>query len=573
MRLVYPPDQYETFENNTFLIGSVELGSTLALNGAKLPLSKQGFFAHRIVLQPGDNPLNLSEQKNDDTVETKSLFIKYKKPPLISELPAQPEFYAPFAFPSQNVGILPGEIILLMCLAPPNAKVMGRIDWLMSHPIELFPISEEIDSREGVFGQLHQVKEPWPQGIQYAAYVHVPSTTSSMPDLSVEYIVAYQQGHLTFEAQGTLSILPGGNRLHGVVTTANAITRTQPNNGARRTPLLSGTAVEITGFEGDFYKVRLNHNDHLWVLKQDIQQQETPVYPLVLPIHCIQTQVDADGFRLIIPIGRAVLYDIVLEADKILITLYGVVSCCDVIHYHPQIQNLGLEQIQWTQTSPETVAIEVRLNTPLEGIYPQYDETQHALVYAIKTAKSREVPFVIVIDPGHGGDETGSTAPDGTPEKDLNLTMALKLQYALSQIPQLKVILTRHQDESVSLAHRVAKAISAKANLLLSLHHNALPDGRDPMTEHGVSTYYYHSFALPLARQLQTALVTGTEFADYGVLYDSLYVCRVMEMPAILLELGFLTHPEDAERCLDTGHQDKVVQNLAEAIKSYIQNR
>jgi N-acetylmuramoyl-L-alanine amidase len=177
--------------------------------------------------------------------------------------------------------------------------------------------------------------------------------------------------------------------------------------------------------------------------------------------------------------------------------------------------------------------------------------------------------FTVVLDPGHGGDEPGATAPNGTPEKDLNLKIALEVIEALKQRPGIRVVLTRNSDESVSLEERIRRATAAKGDLLLSLHHNALPDGRDPLTESGVATFYYHPFALPAAQHFQQNLVAGTGFSDYGILYDSLYMCRVMAMPSLLLELGFLTNPDDAERCLDSAAQKQTASVIARAIEGF----
>jgi N-acetylmuramoyl-L-alanine amidase len=174
---------------------------------------------------------------------------------------------------------------------------------------------------------------------------------------------------------------------------------------------------------------------------------------------------------------------------------------------------------------------------------------------------------VIVIDPGHGGEEFGAKAPDGTPEKALNFHLALGIKRAMEANAGYTVVLTRDEDNEKTLAERVKTAQEAGGHLLLSLHHNALPDGRDPKTERGVATFYYHSFALPFARCFQNVLTNSTEFDDYGVVYDSLHLCRVMTMPSVLLELGFLTYPEDAERCLDPKHQNKVIQAICQGIE------
>jgi N-acetylmuramoyl-L-alanine amidase len=173
----------------------------------------------------------------------------------------------------------------------------------------------------------------------------------------------------------------------------------------------------------------------------------------------------------------------------------------------------------------------------------------------------------ILIDPGHGGTETGSTGPDGTREKTLNLALSLQIAERLRALGY-SVTLTREADTTVSLTERTEQAMPY--DMLLSIHHNALPDGRDPNRAQGLSTYYYHPFSKPLANTLLSMLSPAMAVPAYGLFYDSLALTRVHQCLAVLVEVGFLTHPAEYERLTDPAFQGRFAAQFATAVQAYL---
>lgn len=568
MQLVYPPEGHQTYEQSTFFIGAVAPGARLTLNqSTTIALSEKGFFAHSVSLEPGENHFELTAQLSNGETETQARTLIMKPALDLSQLPQEVSKLQAFLYPQADIGIQAGESLLLVCPAPPNSTVYCRLDPLMSQSLQMSPVSAEPDNRTGIFAQLHHAVAPWSVGALYVLALPIDHDTPPVRNLRVEYTIEFEGEQLVINALGKVTITPFEKHQYATVIHPETVVRTLPYQGARETPLLLGTTVQSAGFFGNWAQLQYMPNKTVWVSAQHLQYVTDPVYPTTVPIHLIQTSSSLRAFQVIIPMSRLVPLEVRLEEDRIYLTLYGAVSQCDFIHYHQDALDKGLYQIHWRQLGTNTMEIEIQLYSPLFGFERYYDAQQRALVCAIRTEHSIEsLPFVVAIDPGHGGEEAGSTAPEGTPEKTLNLQMALKLKQRLSQMPNVKVVLTREEDETVSLEERVHTAIMAEANLLLSLHHNALPDGRNPLAESGVSTFYYHPFAMSFAKRFQETLVKNTAFRNYGILYDSLFMCRVMEMPALLLELGFLTHPEDAALCLDETHQDKVVQALVNSI-------
>jgi len=180
---------------------------------------------------------------------------------------------------------------------------------------------------------------------------------------------------------------------------------------------------------------------------------------------------------------------------------------------------------------------------------------------------------VICLDPGHGGSQAGCQSPKGIQEKELNLSLALSLKSQLEK-NGFRVILTRKEDSDLSLAKRVEISQQAQADLFLSLHHNALPDGRDPNQERGISCHFYDRESRAIASALTADLSKKIGLPSAGLYQQNLHVLR--EKPAslaLLLEMGYLIHPLESEIISQTSFQTKVAQYLTDFLNNlFIQN-
>lgn len=181
--------------------------------------------------------------------------------------------------------------------------------------------------------------------------------------------------------------------------------------------------------------------------------------------------------------------------------------------------------------------------------------------------------FSIVIDPGHGGKEHGTHSPKGIPEKVFNLQIAKLLYKKLTtkkHARKIKVYLTRTKDKYVSLEDRVAFAKKKKCNLLISIHHNALPDGEDPLKHMGVGIYYTHNFVKPLALKLLSSISKESKLKRYGIFKRNFALTRVDFCKAVLIECGFLIHPIEAEIVTNSKTQEKIVQGIVIGLLSEV---
>ena len=216
---------------------------------------------------------------------------------------------------------------------------------------------------------------------------------------------------------------------------------------------------------------------------------------------------------------------------------------------------------------------------------------------------------VVVLDPGHGGRSLGARGSTGTREKDLVLNVAEKLKVRLEEGLGIKVVLTRTADYYVGLKERTAIANNNSADLFLSIHANAT-FRRDI---DGYETYYlslkstdkqarsyaetenralgvkgdendkalleailwdmaqtaYLNESSDLARMVQKRLVADLKGRDRGVRQAPLAVLMGARMPAALVEIGYISNPEQEVKLNRRSHQDQIAKALYRAVEDY----
>ncbi|WP_261665390.1 N-acetylmuramoyl-L-alanine amidase [Deinococcus sp. Marseille-Q6407] len=176
----------------------------------------------------------------------------------------------------------------------------------------------------------------------------------------------------------------------------------------------------------------------------------------------------------------------------------------------------------------------------------------------------------IVLDAGHGGSELGGAGALRVPEKDLTLPITLRAAELLRQ-RGATVVLTRGDDRTVPLYQRPLLAEQQNADVLVSIHANAIPDGRDPRSVRGIGSYFSHPQARPLAAALQAALVSALPEAGDDGLHPGadLALTRPTSQPSVLLELGYLTDPQNLQLLMSSAGQEAYAQAVAAGLTGY----
>jgi N-acetylmuramoyl-L-alanine amidase len=182
--------------------------------------------------------------------------------------------------------------------------------------------------------------------------------------------------------------------------------------------------------------------------------------------------------------------------------------------------------------------------------------------------RSRDGRRVVVIDAGHGGRDPGAVGIGGLQEKGVVMDISNQVARLLEQ-NGVQVVMTRQDDREIDLAPRVQLANRVNADIFVSIHANAIDMSRPDVN--GIETYYYSS-GLRLAQTIHNSLLQGTGARDRRVRQARFYVLRHTSMPAVLLEVGFVTGAEDAPRLANAAYRTQLAQSIAQGILQYLQN-
>ena len=177
----------------------------------------------------------------------------------------------------------------------------------------------------------------------------------------------------------------------------------------------------------------------------------------------------------------------------------------------------------------------------------------------------------VVIDPGHGGSDPGAVANDNL-EKEINLEVAEIVAKNLKK-KGLEVIMTRSEDEYLGLVERANVGTENKATIFVSLHCNSAEN----TTATGIETYYYinsdNEYDEDLATCIQKEVIKATGARDRGVKSANFSVLRNSVIPAALIEMGFISNPEESADIADPAYQKKIAQGVTNGIIKFLKNQ
>ncbi|MDL4841438.1 N-acetylmuramoyl-L-alanine amidase [Aquibacillus rhizosphaerae] len=174
----------------------------------------------------------------------------------------------------------------------------------------------------------------------------------------------------------------------------------------------------------------------------------------------------------------------------------------------------------------------------------------------------------IVIDAGHGGRDVGAIGASGRYEKDYTITTAYNLKRKL-ELLGANVILTRTNDNYLSLGGRSSLSNLVDADIFLSIHYNSLPQHPDI---NGANTYYYYERDAILATTIQKELITSTAMEDNGTEFGDFQVIRMNRRPSILLELGFLSNNMEEQNIMSSTFQEDITKGIISGLNKFYSN-
>ena len=177
--------------------------------------------------------------------------------------------------------------------------------------------------------------------------------------------------------------------------------------------------------------------------------------------------------------------------------------------------------------------------------------------------------FYVVIDPGHGGPDPGAIGIGGLRETDVVLDVSKRVKKLLSE-KGVMVKLTRNNEIALDLPPRVSIANKTDADIFVSIHANASRGKRRDIN--GLETFYYTGWrGRLLAKKIQKQILKVSPGSpDRGVRQGRYFVIKNTRMPAVLVEIGFLTGRLDARRLEKSIHRERIAYAITKGILEYL---
>lgn len=363
--------------------------------------------------------------------------------------------------------------------------------------------------------------------------------------------------------------------IYAATARSNTPLRAQPDEYARRiTHLDANTALMLNGKKGDYYRVSLAPNINVWVKEKDIVQYSKLEGKMLADAAGVNLSDDGNYNYIKTDLSFPVPYKLTETDTGLRMDLYNIKkNPADTVLFKTSgaVKSLAINTI-----GPDNVSSYfIELNQKLWG----YDVCYEGNTLVLKIRKAPDIDkqkplngLTIAIDAGHGGtDDDGAIGPTGVKEKDINLDIAKKLQILLEN-SGAKVIMTRNDDTAVDLYERIKIAQQNNALILLSLHANALEDGKNPYLKHGSASYYYNRQAINLARTMRDAMVENLGTMDDGVAMKSLAITRATLPLSVILEVGYMINPNDYALLTQDSFRQKAAQAIKSGLEKYLLN-
>lgn len=341
--------------------------------------------------------------------------------------------------------------------------------------------------------------------------------------------------------------------------------------GAKMGFLVPGVRLLIDGRRGALYRAAISPDQEAWIPVEQVELLPPGTHPPFSLTGSWTVRGTSKEDIVSIELSERLPFtsQVELNPTRIHVDIHGAVS--------------NTNWITQTLTSREISA--VSYSVPARGVFRVTLQLRHKQVwgYAVDYQRNTLVITVrrppeklalrrlqIAVDAGHGGENEGAIGPTGSKEKDVNLATALHVKRLLEE-EGARVMLTRSDDSASNNMDRLARVIASGADLLISIHSNSVGNASDPVLVSGVSTYYRHPWARPLSMAvLQEILKTGlVNFGNVGSFNFALN--GPTELPTALVELAFMSHPEDEMKLLDDSFRREMAERIVAGVEEFLE--
>ncbi|MGB5107154.1 MAG: N-acetylmuramoyl-L-alanine amidase [Candidatus Zixiibacteriota bacterium] len=581
--VIYPaPNQRITAVDSTFIFGNVTPGSELTINKTPVKVYENGAFIAFLPIKSGRFAFVLDAKMKGKTT-TFELPLDVPEPYVVPDSQAIVKGYMS---PSSDITLMEGDMFSTGFRGTPGLH--GYFSLSADHRLVRMaesPATPQSYWAQDVFGDGEFPDSLLVKGSYNGNVVlgsdHVGDTVKVAYYLCRDSLRLIDTRDQTFKRQlaacrcvtrdndARIKVWPANKIVVGELTDSTQTLRVGPRKGYFSVFQPKGIRLRLTGYAGGHYRARLANNQDVWIADSSVkilpEGSRIPSGEFAL----IRTRKTDDGVTLTFNPGAILPFDVIQEplTNRLLLDIYNCTSSIDWIRY--DAADSMVASINFEQSEVGVVRLVIDLNETLWGYDCSYDNNQFNLKLKRRPPLSGDLRGIkIVVDPGHSPDP-GASGPTGFKEKDANLAIALQLKEELES-KDATVLMTRSADTPLPLYDRPALAYGFDADIFVSIHNNAIPDGVNPLVNNGAACFYYHPQSQELARLVHQRLVPATGLNDYGLYHGNFAVIRPTGFISILVECAFMMIPEQEMSLQDSGFRAKIARAITDGILDFV---
>jgi N-acetylmuramoyl-L-alanine amidase len=513
----------------SFSYGWADPSGKLTINGKPVLIHPGGGWLAMVDYAPGLNTLRYSYEKAGATLDLDRVVS-------VGGGGGGPLTGIEAIKPDQDLGVMPGETVTVSFRGPPGGKASFHIPGVRGK----FPMSEVNGSYRGFY---------------------IPEPGASLKGARIKITFDGKRKDFDKETPGRLTVLDPEAPWIVEVSTDIATLRAGPGFSVKDTagyvmfpPM--GVRLRVTGFRGDELRVRVTRDREVWIGRGEVDDLPRGT-PIPQSVTYGVTVLPSGRHGLVrMAMSQKAPFEVTTSDDmrRIEVRFFGTYSNTDWIHLSQEVP--WIRQARWSQETSDVFLLSVDTDKGWWG----YDARYEGGSFVLEIRRPPPLPnprypltgLTIAVDAGHSADN-GSIGITGTLEKDLNRAIAECLKRKL-ELDRAQVVMIREGDAHVPLYDRPKLAWAAKADILVSVHNNALPEGEDPFEKNGFGVYYFHPHSLAFAeevyRSYQERFLTGknsvgARMRDDGLHWGNLALPRTTQMPAILTESAYMIFPPE----------------------------
>jgi uncharacterized lipoprotein YddW (UPF0748 family)/N-acetylmuramoyl-L-alanine amidase len=542
-------------EDTFYIVGASDPALPLTCNGTEVAeRTEGGYFGLFVTLRPGANTFTF---RQGGASVRRVITLRAGSSASAPAVMDKAEIIRGTAYPlSEDEIFTPGASVTLRCAAPIGAKVTARF---AGGTIELAPASSTPPNASRIYRT------------NYTALVILPhgEAEGRLVDMGAPvYTMEYKGITSVRQAGGSIRVAGAGAPVYAEVTAESAfVYAAATTNGGSVGELSRGQfgAVSATVSSGAWVRLPME----LWVQRADVRLVTgRPAHKTQL-VHAKFTA-DARWESLVFTSNTTPVTAVTVEANTVTLRIADAAGA----PVPSPLPEGFIQDVRVTQRDGFTIYALTLSRLYTDGFFTEAVGEGFALrVKKPFTQTSAAMPLAgltVLIDPGHGGTDTGAPGAYSGEllEKDINLAMAKKLRLELEALGA-ETHLTRSSDRAVSLSQRVLMSRGLLPDLYISLHCNSMDYHVDASNIRGLSTYYRQSQSAPLAKLLYENAQTALGLRQRNANQANLYVCRPNWSPHIIVEAAFLCNPQDYEWLLTEYAQNDLAASLAQSVHEY----